>query len=70
MVALGEERRVLGFALAAVDMVVAEDAAAAVAAWRDLPTDAAVLILTPMAHAALAGRLAERPRLLHVVLPP
>jgi hypothetical protein len=70
VIALGEERRVLGFALAAVDVLVAEDAAAVVDAWGRLPADAAVLLLTPAAHAALAGRLAQRPRLIHAVLPP
>ena len=67
--ALGEESLVRGFALAAVHVVVAECPEDVVAAWRSLSADAALLLLTPMAEAALAGHLGERPRLLHAVLP-
>lgn len=70
VIALGEELRILGFALAAVEVVAAESPEEVVAAWRHLPQHAAVLFLTPMARAALADRLGERPRLLHAVLPP
>lgn len=70
VVALGEERRVLGFALAAVDVIAAEGPDAVVGAWRRLPDGVAVLVLTPMARSALADHLVERPRLLHAVLPP
>ncbi len=69
VIALGEELRVRGFALAAVEVVAAEAPAEVVAAWRGLPADAAVLLLTPMARSALADRLDERPRLLRAVLP-
>ena len=68
--ALGEERLVRGYALAAVQVAAAENPEEVVAAWRRLPADARVLLLTPMAEAALAGHLDERPRLLHAVLPP
>ena len=70
VIALGEERLVLGFALAAVEVVAAESPAEVLAAWRRLPADAAVLFLTPMARAALGDHLRERPRLLHAELPP
>lgn len=70
VIALGEELRVQGFALAAVELVTAERPDGVVAAWRRLPDDVAVILLTPMAAAALSGHLRERPRLLHAVLPP
>ena len=70
VVALGEERRVAGFALAAVQVITAEGPDDVVAAWRRLPEDTAVLLLTPMAHSALADHLGERPPLLAAVLPP
>jgi hypothetical protein len=69
VVALGEWLRVGSFALAAVDVVAAESPEEVVAAWQRLPEDTAVLLLTPMARSALADRLGERPRLLHVGLP-
>lgn len=69
IVALGEESLVGGYALAAVRVVTAERPDEVVAAWEQLPEGAAVLLLTPMARAALAGRLDERPCLLHAVLP-
>ena len=70
VIALGESLRVLGFALAAVEVVAAESPGEVVAAWRRLPEDTAVLFVTPMAESALAGHLDERPRLLRAVLPP
>jgi vacuolar-type H+-ATPase subunit F/Vma7 len=69
IVALGEESQVRGYGLAAVRVMTAEGPEEAVAAWERLPEGAAVLLLTPMARAALARRLDERPRLLTVVLP-
>jgi vacuolar-type H+-ATPase subunit F/Vma7 len=69
IVALGEESLVRGYALAAVHVVTAERPEEVTAAWERLPDGAVVLLLTPMARAALAGRLKERPGLLHAVLP-
>src|SRR5215467_12485494 len=60
VVALGEEMRIRGYALAAVRVVTAERPDEVVAAWERLPPDVAVLLLTPMARSALAGRLEER----------
>lgn len=70
VVALGEAALVRGYALAAVHVVPAERPEEVAAAWERLPAGTAVLLLSPMAAAALAGRLGERPRLLHAVLPP
>ncbi|HEU5333365.1 MAG TPA: V-type ATP synthase subunit F [Actinocrinis sp.] len=47
--ALGEAALVQGFALAGARVVCAEDADAARRAWRSLPQDVAVVILTPNA---------------------
>jgi vacuolar-type H+-ATPase subunit F/Vma7 len=67
--AIGEDVRLAGYALAGVEVLSAEDAAAAVAAWDRLPGDVACLILTPAAHTALGERLAERPQLIWAVVP-
>jgi vacuolar-type H+-ATPase subunit F/Vma7 len=56
--ALGEERLVQGYALAGVHVVVAGSEEAVRAAWRALPSEVAVVILTPAAAAAL-GAIAE-----------
>lgn len=66
LVAIGESRRMRGFALAGVIVMAAEDAAAVREAWRAVPGDAEVVILTPAAAAALADR-SETP--LTAVLP-
>lgn len=68
VIALGEELRIQAFALAAVELVVAESPDQVRAAWRRLAGDVAVVLLTPMAASALAGEL-ERPRLLWAELP-
>jgi vacuolar-type H+-ATPase subunit F/Vma7 len=70
IVALGESRRLRGFALAGVDVIAADDPASARAAWDALPGDVALVILTPAAHAALeAEELGQPGRRLWVVLP-
>ena len=46
---IGEALRVRGFALAGALVFAAEDAAGARAAWRSLPPDVAVVVLTPRA---------------------
>ena len=51
--AIGEPERVRVFALAGVSVVPAEDGRAARAAWVALPPETALVILTPMAGAAL-----------------
>ncbi len=68
IVALGESARVAGFALAGVT-VLETDADGVAAAWREVPEDTGLLLLTPAAAEALEERLAERGRLLWAVLP-
>ena len=51
--AIGEEVLVAGFGLAGVRVLPAERPEAVRAAWRDLPGDVALVILTPAAAAAL-----------------
>ena len=80
---IGEEARVRGFALAGALVFAAEDAAGARAAWRSLPADVAVAVLTPRAAgwlqdvtgrgndtAAQVDGLPLRPGVLPVVMPP
>jgi vacuolar-type H+-ATPase subunit F/Vma7 len=59
VVVLGERRRVAGFALAGARVVVAEDDEAVIEAWRGLPAEATVVVLTPAAASALDDVLAE-----------
>ena len=68
--AIGERERLRGFALAGVDVAVAEDPAAARAAWEALAPDTALVIMTPASHAALAAsELDPRGERLWVVMP-
>ena len=70
IVAIGESERLRGFALAGVDVVVADDPAGARAAWAALPADVALVILTPAAHRGLGvDELDPRGQRLWVVLP-
>jgi vacuolar-type H+-ATPase subunit F/Vma7 len=65
---IGETSRVLGFGLAGARALAADDDAAVLAAWRALPADVAVVVLTPRAARAL-GKAADANRPLTVVLP-
>lgn len=67
--ALGERERVRGFAFAGVHLAAAEDAQAVRAAWRALPREVGLVILTPAARAALGTELAEQRELLWAVMP-
>jgi hypothetical protein len=67
--AIGEHVRLAGYALAGVEVHAAGDDGAVLEAWERLDGDVVCLILTPTAHAALAPRLAERPRVVWTVLP-
>ena len=57
--AIGEEPRVVGFALAGVLTLPARTPEEVVAAWAALPTDVALVVLTPAAAAALTEELAD-----------
>jgi len=67
--AIGEHERVCGFALAGVHVEAIEQSEAALAAWRALPADVGLVILTPAAHRVLAERLGAEDRRLWVVMP-
>jgi vacuolar-type H+-ATPase subunit F/Vma7 len=61
IVAIGDEARILGFALAGAVIYPAADREAVVAAWRDLRPDDVLVILTSAAAEAL-GEEAVRTR--------
>ncbi|HEX9100291.1 MAG TPA: hypothetical protein VF956_12455 [Candidatus Dormibacteraeota bacterium] len=67
--ALGERNRIQGYSIAGVEVLAVDSADDFVAAWRRLPLDVVVLILTPQAAAALAQTVDERPNVLVAVLP-
>ena len=66
---IGETVRVQGYVLAGAVVYPAEDADHAHAAWRSLPPDIAVVVLTARA-AAWLGDAPRREGLLPVVMPP
>ena len=68
-VVIGEPLLIGGYSLAGALLRPASDQAAAQHAWRDLPADVAVAILTRQAARWLAGELATRPQILPVVMP-
>ncbi|MFC0597874.1 V-type ATP synthase subunit F [Streptomyces palmae] len=70
MAAIGEQVRVCGFALAGVSVFAAEDAPAVREAWRRLPADTGLVILTASAAAALDPAALEGTRPLTAVMPP
>lgn len=68
--ALGEQLRIQGFGLAGALVVAAENPDAVGLAWRDLPADVALVILTPAAARALGPALPDGPPdRLSVVIP-
>jgi hypothetical protein len=67
--AIGERLRLCGYELAGAELHASTGNEESVAAWEKLPEDLACLVLTGRAHAALAGRLHERPDLLLAVVP-
>ena len=70
ILAIGERVRVQGFGLAGMTVVAADDDAAVRAAWRELPDETELVILTASAHAALgAQELAREGAPLVVVMP-
>jgi len=67
---IGEAMRVEGYALAGAVVYPAEDADQARAAWRSLPSDIAVVVLTARAAAWLGAAPQRRDGVLPVVMPP
>jgi len=65
---IGESLRVEGYALAGAVVCPADDQAAASAAWRSLPRDICVVVLTAAAAGWLAGELARRPDVVTAVM--
>lgn len=70
VVAIGERVRIQGFALAGVATCEAETADDARTAWRSLGPAVAIVILTPAAAQAIAGRVQDTAAPLTVVMPP
>ena len=66
---IGEAVRTSGFALAGAVVTTAETPEETRAAWRALPADIAVLILSPRAAGWLSDALSARRDLLVVVMP-
>lgn len=66
---LGESSRIQGFALAGALVFPAEDETEVRAAWRSLPADVDVVIVTARAAAWLGEQLTARPVPLPVVMP-
>ncbi len=70
IVVLGETVAVEGFRLAGALVIPADDAEAVRRAWATLPADAAIVVLTASAAAALGeAASAERPELLTIAMP-
>ncbi len=66
---IGEAVRTAGFALAGAVVLAAENEEEADAAWRSLPADVAVLVLTARAAAWLGQERQPRRDVLLVVMP-
>jgi vacuolar-type H+-ATPase subunit F/Vma7 len=66
---IGEQERVLGWALAGVQVLAARDAEEVRAAWRALERGMQVVILSPAAAEVLTDELAKSPWPLPVVMP-
>ena len=69
VVVIGEPLRVGGLVLAGALACPAAGRDQALAAWRSLPPDVAVVVLTPRAAAWLDGELGQRRDVLPVVMP-
>lgn len=68
-VAIGDARRLGGFALGGVEVIAAMGPDEVQAAWEVLPHDTALVILSPDALEHLGSRLHERSDIVWVVLP-
>jgi vacuolar-type H+-ATPase subunit F/Vma7 len=68
-VAIGDGRRLAGYALAGVEVHDVVEAARVEAAWESLGEDVALLVLTPEAYAVLETSLEQSEQLVWAVLP-
>ena len=68
-VAIGDERRLAGYALAGVEVRHASSPAEAQAAWAELAEETSLVLLTQDAYDALAAPLGERDDLVWAVVP-
>lgn len=66
---IGEALRICGYGLAGAVLCPAADEGQAIRAWRVLPGDVEVAVLTPAAARWLSADLGHRPAILPVVLP-
>jgi vacuolar-type H+-ATPase subunit F/Vma7 len=66
---IGEPLLIYGYGLAGALLCPASDQVAAVRAWKELPADVSVAILTARAASWLADELAGRPGILPVEIP-
>ncbi|HUZ51454.1 MAG TPA: hypothetical protein VMU94_02845 [Streptosporangiaceae bacterium] len=66
---IGEPLQIYGYGLAGAVLCAVSDQVQAALAWRDLPEDVAVAVLTPSAARWLASEIARRPGVLPVLLP-
>jgi vacuolar-type H+-ATPase subunit F/Vma7 len=66
---IGDSLRICGYGLAGAVLCPAADQRQALRGWQALPADIAVVVLTSQAADWLSAELAQRPDLLHVVLP-
>jgi hypothetical protein len=66
---IGEPLRIHRYGPTGATLCPAADAAEAVLAWRDMPDDVEVAVLTPNAARWLASEIARRPGVLPVLLP-
>ncbi|MHB8488601.1 MAG: hypothetical protein ACYDCS_02965 [Candidatus Dormibacteria bacterium] len=69
IVALGEDRDVLAFAMIGVDVIAVTDASATRDEWASLPDDVGLVILTRDSAAALGSMLHQPSRPLWAVMP-
>jgi vacuolar-type H+-ATPase subunit F/Vma7 len=69
VMAIGDERLILGYALAGVEVVPARGREAVSAACEGLPDDVALVLLSPDAEAAARGPLAKRDGVIWCSLP-
>ena len=66
---IGEPLQIHRYGLSAATLCPATDQAEAILAWRDMPDEIEVAVLTPCAARWLATEIARRPGVLPVLLP-